>query len=181
MLVAPATAGAATTAGPAGCPDVALAQPFSAWGDTGDYFLAPDGGFEADGWGLSGRAAATGANAPYSAGVRSLRLPAGAGATSAPFCIGVEHRALRFFARAATTSSLNVDVLYTDARGNARSLRIGKLAGTARWAPTDIVPMVVNRLAAERGNAMNVQIRLAPQGSGAWEIDDVLIDPYKKG
>jgi hypothetical protein len=41
--------------------------------------------------------------------------------------------------------------------------------------------MVVNRLAAERGNAMNVQIRLAPQGSGAWEIDDVLIDPYKKG
>ncbi len=123
----------------------------------------------------------TGGNSPFSAGVRSLRLPAGGAATSAPFCIGVEHRALRFFARAATTSSLNVDVLYTDGRGKARSLRVGELSGTARWAPTDIVPMVVNSLAAERGNAMSVQVRLAPQGSGSWEIDDVLIDPYKKG
>lgn len=180
-LATPATAGAATTGDAAGCPDVAVSQPFSAWGDTADYFLAPDGGFEGAGagWALRGRAAVVGGSSPF--GARSLLLPAGSAATSAPFCIGVEHRAMRFFASAATSSKLDVDVLYADARGKSRSERIGELSGAGDWAPTDIMAMLVNSLAAERGNAMTVQIRIAPHGSGSWAIDDVLVDPYKGG
>ena len=163
-----------------GCPDVPVDQPFAAWSDTADYFLAPDGGFEAggEGWALRGRAAVTGGDAPV-AGAHSLRLPAGGAATSPPFCIGVEHRSMRFFASAATTSTLSVDVLYTDERGKSRSERVGELAGAGEWAPTDVMPMVVNTLAADRDNAMTVQIRIAPHGAGAWTIDDVLVDPYR--
>ncbi len=181
MLAAPAAAGTATTAGAAGCPDVAVSQPFSAWGDPADYFPAPDGDFERNGagWALRGRAAVVEGDSPF--GARSLRLPAGSAATSSPFCIGVEHRAMRLFASAAPSSELNVDVLYTDDRGTSRSMRLDELSGSGAWAPTDIIPMVVNALAAERGNALTVQIRFAPHGSGSWTIDNVLVDPYKKG
>lgn len=185
MLAATPAAGAATGSGASGCPDVPVYQPFAPWNDMADYFPAPDGGFEGggDGWALRGHAAVTRGIAPFGigdpTGAWSLRLPAGGAATSPPFCIGVEHRSMRFFARAATTSSLHVDVLYADDRGTSRSQRIGTLAGAGEWAPTDVVPMVVNHLAAGRGNAMTVQIRLAPHGSGPWSVDDVLVDPYR--
>lgn len=179
MLGAPAAAGAARAPQPGGCPDVAVSQPFSPWADSADYFLAPDGDFERDGWALRGRADVVRGNSPFGSGARSLLLEAGGAATSAPFCIGVEHRTMRFFARAATSSSLDVDVLYIDARGRSRSERIGELSGAGRWAPTDVVPMIVNALAADRGNAMMVQLRLAPHGSGAWSVDDVFVDPYR--
>jgi hypothetical protein len=178
LLAAPATAGAAT-----GCPDVPVSQPFAAWSDTADYFLAPGGDFEGDGWSLRGRAAIVDGNSPFHVGDptdrRSLLLASGGAATSAPFCIGVEHRAMRFFARAAQTSSLNVDVLYTDARGRARSERIGELSGAGGWAATDVLAMRVNELAAQRDDAMTVQLRFQPRGAGTWAIDDVFIDPYR--
>ncbi|MEA2420648.1 MAG: hypothetical protein QOE60_2854, partial [Thermoleophilaceae bacterium] len=40
LTAAPA---AAAPSAPAGCPDVATVQPFTAWQDTADYLLAPDG------------------------------------------------------------------------------------------------------------------------------------------
>ncbi len=184
LLATPASAVAAPASG-AGCPDVPVGQPFAPWGDVADYLLAPDGGFErgAAGWSLRGGAGVSGGNEPFrvvSAGdVRSLRMPAGSSATSPPFCIGAEHRTMRFFAQAPASSSLDVDVLYADGGGAQRALRIGAVSGASRWAPGAIVPMVVNGLAAARGNAMTVRLRVAPRGSAAWTIDDVHVDPYR--
>ena len=44
LLAAPANA--ANETGSASCPDTPVVQPFVQWGDSSDYFLAPDGGFE---------------------------------------------------------------------------------------------------------------------------------------
>lgn len=178
------TASAAALTTGAGCPQVAVAQPFAPWNDAADYFLAPDGGLErgGQGWALSGGATVVRGNEPFhvvsSSDNRSLLLPAGSSATSAPFCIGVEHRTLRFFARAAAPSSLDVDVLYADAAGAPRQQRIASQPGSGAWAPSDILPMVVNALAAERGNAMTVRLRFTPRRA-AWAIDDLHIDPYR--
>ena len=163
MLAAPATAAAAPAAGSAGCPEVAVARAFAPWGDQADYFLAPGGAFEhaTASWMLRGGAAVGAGNEPFRVvapgDTQSLKLPAGSAATSAPFCIGAEHRTMRFFARSARSSVLDVDVLYADARGTARSLRIGALAG----------------------NAMTVRLRFAPRGMSSWTIDDVHVDPYR--
>ena len=185
LLAASASSAAAApvTVGP-GCAEQPVAQPFAQWGDSADYFLAPDGGFEAGGndWSLRAGAGVTGGNEPFHVvsadDSRSLRLPAGGQATSAPFCIGAEHRTMRFFADAATSSTMNVDVLYADARGKDRTLRIAALSGDGAWAPTEIVPMVVNELAGP-SNALSVRLRFTPHGRGAWTIDDVHVDPYR--
>jgi hypothetical protein len=185
MLATPASAVAAPAGAAAGCPDTPVAQPFTPWGDTADYFLAPGGDFEhgvAD-WTLRAGAAVVDGNEPFRViaptDTRSLQLPAGSSAVSAPFCIGAEHRTMRYVARAAAWSSLDVDVLYTDPAGRPREVDAGVLTGAGRWAPTEILPMVVNRMAAAYDNAMSVRLRFTPRGNVAWTVDDVLIDPYR--
>ena len=180
LLAAPALAAEAPTA-VSGCAPTPVVQPFAQWGDHADYFLAPDGGFErgAAGWTLAG-AARTSGNEPFGPGASSLGLPAGSSATSAPFCIGVEHRTMRFFTKAASASMLDVDAIVPALPGVApRTVRIATLRGSDAWAPTVVVPMVVNALAATTGNALTVRLRFTPRDAGAWTMDDVYIDPFR--
>jgi hypothetical protein len=186
LLAAPLQANAATAPAVApGCPYTPVTQPFAPWSDPADYFLAPDGGFEQSGagWTLRGSAVVATGGKPFRVGPaadrKSLRLSAGASATTAPFCIGVEHRTMRFVAKAVAASSLDVDVIYTDVARVERTMRIGAVAGAERWAPTVVLPMIVNTLAAARGNAMNVRLRFTPRGTAPWSIDDVYVDPYR--
>jgi hypothetical protein len=185
MLATPASAVAAPAPAAAGCLDTPLSHPFAAWGDAADYFLAPGGAFDrgAAAWTLRAGAGTVDGNEPFRVVApsdnRSLRLPGGSAAISPAFCIGAEHRTMRFFANASTSSSLGVDVLYADPAGHAREMAIGTLAGAGHWAPTDIVPMVVNKLAGAYGNAMSVRLRLTPRSSAAWAVDDVFVDPYR--
>jgi len=178
---------AAHAAGATGCPDTPMSNPFAPWGDSADYLLAPDGGLEAGGalWTLAGGAAVAAGNESFQVGgpadAKSLALPAGATATTAPMCIGVEHRTMRFFVKGAGArkGSVKVEILYTDRDGAARSRRIGDVSGGRSWAPSPIVALVVNRLAPARGNAMQVSFRFTAKG-GASVIDDVYVDPFRK-
>ena len=182
LAAAPASAAAATAGG---CPDVPTVQPFAPWGDFADYLLAPDGDIEdgAQGWLLQDGAHAVEGNEPFSVGDpsdhRSLALPAGARATTAPMCIGEEHRTMRFFATGARSGSLAVEVLYATPAGKARSVRLGAVHGGGAWAPSDVLPMRVNEDAAEYANAMSVSLRFTARGSAAWQIDDVYVDPFR--
>ena len=180
LLAAPA---AASVAPAAGCPDRPVAQTFAPWGDGADYFLAPDGDFEGGSdWTLRGPAALVQSSRPSAVGAASdatsLRLAAGSSATSAAFCIGAEHRSMRFFADAAASSTLNVDAVIGGPGESERSVRIATLSGSDAWAPSDVVPMVVNELAAASDNAIDVRLRFTPHGAGAWTIDDVYVDPF---
>ncbi|MEA2219103.1 MAG: hypothetical protein QOJ35_1729 [Solirubrobacteraceae bacterium] len=186
LLAAPSPAIAASAPADAtGCPATPVAQPFAAWNDMSDYFLAPDGGLEQGGAGWTTRAGAAvvAGSEPFAvlapSDRKSMRLPAGSAATTAPFCIRAEDRTMRFFANAPAAGSLRVEVLYTDARGIDRTMPIGNVAGSGAWAPSPVLPMVVNDLAADRGNAMSIRLRFAPHGFAAWSIDDVHVDPYR--
>jgi hypothetical protein len=185
LLAAPAMASVAPAA--SGCPETPVAQPFAQWGDTSDYFIAPGGSFEqgAAGWTLHGKAAVTAGNEPWAVNAAgdagALRLQAGSSATTAPFCIGVEHRSMRFFVKGAgakRTSSVKVDVLYANRAGKVRSRRIGRIRAGADWTASPSLPLVVNRLAARRGNAMQVSLRFTAKGGGI-SIDDVYVDPWR--
>ena len=184
LLAAPANA--ATEAGAAGCPDAPLVQPFVHWGDSADYFLAPDGGFEQGGagWTQLGRSAVVAGNEPFALNGAgdgsSLRLPVGSSATSPLFCISAEHRSMRFVADAATSSSLDVDVIIGEGSTSGRTYRVATVGGSGEWAPSAVVPMVVNELAAAQGG-LDVRLRFTPRGAGSWTIDDVFVDPWRRG
>jgi hypothetical protein len=169
---------------------VSLSQPFLPWMDIASYAPSPDGGFEngAAGWSLSGSAATAAGNESYSVGgggdARSLRIPSGSSATSAPTCVGLQWPTIRFFARAGGTgllSSLRVDVVVDDAlSGTAKAIPIGFVAPTGSWRPSAPMIMVVNTLGALAVDGMlPVAFRFTPVGSGTWQVDDLYVDPWR--
>src|SRR3712207_5304708 len=99
-----AVVAALPSAAEAACPEKASRQVFSRFGDSNWYFAAPGGTFEPGvaAWTLNGSSVVLG-NETYfvnsSADRQSLRVPAGASATSPPFCVSVEHPTLRLFAK----------------------------------------------------------------------------------
>jgi hypothetical protein len=169
--------------------DDPLSQPFLPWGDLAFYALAPNGGFESgsDGWRLGGDAAVVDGNEPFQVGgdtdASSLMLPPGSSAQSPPACIGVLYPTARLFVRntGSPTSTLRVDVVYRDVLGFRWTVPVAHLAATSSWAPSTDVPLFANLTALPlvSGGAAQVAFRFTPEGDGgAWEIDDLYIDPY---
>ena len=185
VVSAPAHADGESTTG-AGCPTVTTVQPFAPWQDFADYFLAPGGDIE-DGtasWDLTGGAAAVEGNESFQVGGaddhRSLSLPADSSATTAHVCIGLEHRAMRFFARSTGAGVLHVDAVYAKRTDKEKSVRLGTFSAGSSWAPSPVVPLVVNETAVDSANALPVALRFTVRGEGSWQIDDVYVDPYRK-
>lgn len=183
--IAASPAAAAVTPAGAGCPAVPVVNPFTAWQDTADYVLAPDGGIESGGrtWTLTGGARAVEGNEPFRVGARSdhlaLDLPAGSSATTAPMCIAIEHKTMRFFATGTRSDELTVQALYRERDGRQQAVELGRVGGRSTWAPTDILPMRVNEKAPSFGGSLQVSLRFTPRSSRGWRIDDVYIDPYR--
>jgi hypothetical protein len=178
-LVPAATADAAT----ATCTDDAkLQQVFAPWGDTDWYFLAPDGSVEGGGigWKLSGGATVVPETDPYNLGgdndMKSLSLPRGASATSAPFCIRRDSRTVRWVQRGAPTGTMLVEVehLSDDAATPGRTLDVVRGHGDWRPSPEVKVPMLGTG-AADDGFAL-VALKFTAL-TGDWSIDDLYVDP----
>jgi hypothetical protein len=159
------------------CEGRVIEQPFAPWDDLADYFLAPDGDFSGGGagWSLSGAEVIADNEPWYVHGgfdAAAAGLPEGASATSPAICVAEDDPTMRFFARGSGT--LQVEVLYTDADGVDQALSIGLVSGGTDWAPTDALPITVNTY------EMHVAFRFTAL-SGDWAIDDVYVDPYRKG
>jgi hypothetical protein len=178
LLVVPGQARAAD------CPSRPLSQTFLPWLDPAWYVLAPGGDIEngSEEWTLTGGAAVASGNEPYLAGGQSLTLPAGSSATTAPMCIGVEHPTIRLFARntGAPLSTLTVSVVFRDPLGFKRALPVGVVLAGSSWAPTLVMPVGVNLLSLVADQKAGFGFTPADDG-GEWAIDDVYVDPYKKG
>ncbi len=167
-----------------------VSHPFQPWSDNAGYALAPNGGFESggSGWILAGGAALVAGNEPFHVNgandAKSLSLPSGASAVSGQACVGTLSPTLRFFARntGSSSSTLGVDVLYTDALGLRWSIPVGTAGATGTWAPTSSFLVLANITALPllTNGSARVSLRFTAQGTGGnWQIDDVYIDPYK--
>ena len=145
---------AAPTAEAAACPEQSLERTFLPWLDPAWYHPAPDGGFESGGsWALTGGAAVVEGNQPYLDGARSLRLPGGSTATTAPICVTVAHPTIRLFARNAGNplAPLTVTVSFRTLLGLELTLPVGTVLSGEEWAPT--LPLLV------AGNLLSPQAR----------------------
>jgi hypothetical protein len=172
------------------CAAQPLSQPFLPWLDLNSYTPVPGGTFEAGApaWTLSGNAAAVSGNETFNVNSAtdssSLALPDSSSATSPSMCVGIQNPTLRFFSRntGSQLSTLRVDVLFEDARGNVHSAPIATVLGGSSWQPTVPYPIAVNLLPLLPGNETAVAFQFTPQGTGGnWQVDDIYVDPYRWG
>lgn len=190
VLVGVAEAEEAEEWGPRGCPAARLAQPFLPWGDHSWYALAPGGHFEGhtSQWTLTG-ALRVADNEPWAvagSGVRALHLPGPATRAVSPrLCVDAARPHLRFFVRELRPGSgpLQLRLSWVDDAGVARSVLAGTVATSAKpgWRPSPAMAFAT-ALPLPPAGTMEVRLAFAPApGSGAWRIDAVHVDPYRKG
>jgi len=163
---------------------------FSPWGDQRNYVLAPDGGFEAggSGWQLNRDAVVVEGNESYylndAGDSKSLSLPAGSSVVSPPVCMAIDTPSFRLVARNSgnPSSQLRVEAVYK-LLGLVRTRTAGTLRAGSTWAPTQSVSTVLT-LSTLVGTLIPsaIEIRFTPlDSSGQWQIDDVYIDPFRRG
>lgn len=117
-------------------------------------------------------------------GSSSLSLLSGASATSPKFCVELGSPTLRLFLRNTGNSSskLALDVLYTQFDGTTASSQIASFTGSAAWQPSPVTYYYANMLALFSGTGTtDIALRLRPlDNTGAWSIDDLYVDPFRK-
>ena len=177
-----APGGVAQAASP--CPKESASQVFATWGDSANYYLAPDGAFEGggDGWLFTGGARVVRGSEPFAlagpAGRRALALPAGSTATSPPFCVRPDARIVRWVQRAPRGAALDVEVVHLDPAAALPGRRLRTVRGGG-WRPS---PRVAIPLAGAGGSADGstvVALKFTAL-AGRWSIDSLFVDPRLK-
>jgi hypothetical protein len=188
LFVAPGVASASNSV-LATCQTPPVSTPFSQWGDTNSYYLAPGGSFEGTpdqvGWTLSG-ATLTSGNEPFyvnaSGDSQSLTIAGGGSATSPYFCVDNTMTSLRFFAQqAAAGGDLRVQALVQTSDG-VQTVSLADLADGSMpsWAPSQ--PIIGDTSGLADGQTVQVALQFSvPVSSAAWQIDDVYVDPWRSG
>jgi hypothetical protein len=178
VLGSAATAEAATTS----CNDEALQQVFAPWGDTDWYFLAPDGSLEGGGigWRFSGGAKVVRRSDPFGlAGAgdrRSLSLPRGGAATSAPFCIRPDARTVRWVQRGGKRGTLLVEVQHLDEDAATPGRTLDVVRGRGEWRPSPEVKIPMIGTGSKKDGFAIVALKFTAL-TGDWSIDDLYVDP----
>lgn len=176
----------------ASCPTASTITPFSQFGDNNSYFVAPGGTFEgaslAPGTSTRGSVSLTPGNEPWHvvspSDSESLTIAAG-GSVTLPFtCVDSTMPDVRFFARqTAAGGALKVSIVVQTPGGWHITVPLARLADGSMnsWGPTAPI-FTPAGLALARGLTVQAALRFSvPYGGGAWQIDDVLVDPYSFG
>ncbi|MGZ8795327.1 MAG: hypothetical protein ACXW0F_11900 [Gaiellaceae bacterium] len=172
------------TGAASGC-DAAASHPFEAWGDNANYLLMPGGSFEEGGpdWSLSRGAYVGPGNSPFETerdnGTRSLYLLPGATATSPTGCFKFGDWHSRFFVRGigTRTARVEVDVVVRSLLGILTVLDGGSVSASAEWQPSPQIGMLLCNVTSLLGTkAVSLRFRAV---NGAFQIDDVYLDPWK--
>ncbi|MGH2973329.1 MAG: hypothetical protein ACRDLL_00460 [Solirubrobacterales bacterium] len=162
---------------------------FSPWGDHHAYVLAPDGGFEAGGagWSLRNGSQIAAGNESYylneSTDAHSLSLPAGSSAVSPPVCMSLDTPLFRMLVRNTgdPTSRLGVEAVYK-LLGLVRTKTVSSVVAGSTWTPSAQMSTVLT-LSTVIGTLIpsSIQIRIYPlDNRGAWQVDDLYIDPFAR-
>lgn len=165
------------------CPGLTYSQPFSQWGDSNSYFLAPGGSFEGtSSWSLAGGAKVVGGNEPFYLNSRrdshSLALPPGSSATTPAICLAALSPHMRLVGFASDGSGVHVDVYARGLLGLVQLPVSADIDLSSSWAPSgDVSLLLQNVLALTNLGTTTVYFRFSPIGSATVQMDDVYVDP----
>lgn len=166
------------------CTTRTTTTPFTAWGDSNRYFVAPNGGFESGttSWTLSSGASIATENEPNkingSTHAKSVNLGAGASAMGERFCVNSSEDSLRVFYKrpGVVGSALKIAVRVTSGV-NVATNELTVDGSTAGWALSQRMMLPDIR---DASGQQWVQITFMPVNVGAtWRVDDLMIDPWR--
>jgi hypothetical protein len=146
-----------------------------------NYMLTPGGSFEegTPSWKLSGGAKIISGNEPFfirsKGDRRSLYMPAGSTATTPSMCFKAGDRHMRFVSTG--TGQVRVTVQVNSLLGLLSVLDGGTVSNNGTWKPS---PKVMLALTNVTGLLTTKAISLRfTATSGATQMDDVYLDPFK--
>jgi hypothetical protein len=183
-LFAACAVGIAAPTAVAACPEEgATGQPFAPWDDFGTYALASGGSFESLTWSGSGSPARAPENDPFmlaGSGLWSMRLRGQQAISSPVLCVSGEHPYLRFVVD--RESRLVLEVLWTDEGVyKEKVLEEHPADHWQAWGPSKRVPLG-GALPTDSGEEHQLRLRFKlKDGQGDWLVDDVFVDPVKRG
>lgn len=182
----------------ASCPAQPTTKAFSKYGDLADYALAPGGDFEGSlaGWTLS-NAHVAGQNetagilpgGSHSIALGNIAFYSGPSKVTSPwFCVDPNHPYFRYMLKPnGPVGLLATFVRYKNASGQVMQTQITSKVSTnlytGKWTASQLNPLAVD-LTIDGQQASQVQLIFATPGSvmgAAYYIDDVLVDPYRRG
>ena len=175
----------------AGCPHKSASHVFEALGDNALYVLVEGGTFEtgAPGWWLNNAEITEGDGAEGS--THSLTIQPGGVAVSPALCVSDEYPSFRFFVRQVSgEGQLNVSLRWRDMLGFRHSTNAGSIDPTGTsWELSPALDLASKLPLWMAGNSLQVNLAFessrgmgfgSDQGSGAFAIDDVYVDPYAR-
>jgi len=197
-VLAAAACFAAPAAAQAACEPTATVKAFQAFGDSSDYFLAPNGGLESGsaGWQLTNASVVSGNESYFvnaKSDTRSLSIAPGGRAVTSAICVDTTRTGFRFFAKqavSATGPNLKVSILWVGPDGVTRNLSVDKLAGTnyRSWTPSrfwapQLAAQLFQRLGLTAQDTASVRLVFQAENVAgpAWRVDDLFIDPFRSG
>lgn len=167
---------------PSSCTDATTKQAFAPFGDLADYALAPGGSFEGSlaGWTLD-RATVVSGNetAGVVGGGRSLFIRRGGKAISPEFCLSPDHPTFRFMTVGGEVE-LEIQYRTLDRLWDVDDELAGETTNrSGRWQPSKIHPLATE--IPDHKLARGVLARIELQAEDDLRIDNLLIDPYRRG
>jgi len=165
------------------CDALAYTQAFLPFGDSSQYFLAPQGSFEGayDGWTVTGSAKLV-ADAAYPTGpaadTTSLELSAGSTALSPPLCANATTPSFRLFLKALSANPryYSVGVSYPSATGGTLVGAEDQRSSTS-WTLSSPIGFKTNKISVDASGWGYVRISVTAPSNSAMRIDDLYIDP----
>jgi hypothetical protein len=172
------------------CDAQEFSKPFAPWGDYASYTPVPGGAFEAGqpGWALSGGAKVVSGNEKFNVrsrgDARSLYIPQGGSATSPAICVGLAEPTIRWFHKQSgslfgLTGVMAVTVLTETSLGLVVETPVGAGLLATSWQPSLPGVILTNLLPLLPGEKTAVAFRFRAL-TGAWNVDDVYVDPYAR-
>lgn len=183
---------ASTDISASSCADPSLTQPFTGWGDSNYYALAPGqspSSFSGTNWYLMGGANITSTTLSDGSTGSVLDMPSGSLAVSPPMCVAYNYPTARTMVRALFgTGGVDVYVAYFDGTsyqvtngGNANGSTNG--TGNAGGSDTGNVWGLSGQINLNPSNTSGWQIArfaLYASGSGEYQLYNFYVDPYAK-
>jgi len=156
-------------------------QVFKPWGDSSNYMLTPGGSFEVGtpSWKLGGGAKIVSGNESYfihsKTDRKALYMPAGSSASSPSMCFAAGDWHLRFVG--SGSGQVRVAVTVNSLLGVLSILDGGTVSNNGTWKPSPKVGLLLTNVGGLlTTNAISLRFTAT---SGASQLDDVYLDPFK--
>ena len=163
------------------------AQVFSAWDDSADYSLVPQGDLsDTSGWSLKNTEVSDDHD-PFGASAQSLVFNKGDSQAVTPvLCVDLDNPTMRFFVAdrgGNGKARLEVKVLYEALDGSTKDLTLANIKVDDAWQPSLVIPIGVNLLAVASANgwtpvAFSFKVHGLQKGE-TFALDGVYVDPFR--